>query len=374
MPEVTTGARLLLAELVAGNADAWDRAGAIPEPVLRKLGADGVLCAQVPPEYGGLGLSSRDNGELTAYAGSLCSSVRSVLTSQGMAAWSVQRLGDAAQRSWLLPELCGGKLAAVAFSETEAGSDLAAMGTRITRTGDDVVVHGTKMWCTAAATADYLIVIGRLGDGAAAAVVPTAAPGVRIERIEDASGCRAAGHADVYLDEVRLPADHLLGGVAQSLPMLITTALAYGRASVAWGCVGVLAACLSEAARHAAGRTQFGKPLAEHQLVARHLAEIAVDEQTARRACEYASERWDAGSAEMVIATVVAKHVSATNAARASSAAVQVLASAGARQGHLVSRAHRDAKLMEIIEGTTEICQLVLARHVLDQVRLPAEI
>ncbi|AYF31964.1 acyl-CoA dehydrogenase [Micromonospora tulbaghiae] len=344
----------------------WDRAGRIPVKVLRELGAAGTLSAQVPPAYGGPGLNSRDSGELTAYAGSLCSSVRSVMTSQGMAAWAVQRLGDAAQRARLLPELCDGRLAAVAFSEPEAGSDLTAMRTLIRRDGDAIVLDGEKVWCTAAATADLLVVLGRYDGGAAAVVVPTSAPGVRVRPIEDPHGCRAAGHADITLDGVRLPAGQLLGGLAQSLPMLITTVLAYGRISVAWGCVGILIACRDVAARHAATRHQSGRPLAEHQLVARHLAELFVAEQNARRSCEHASACWDARSPEMVVATVLAKHVSATGAARGAETAMQVLASAGARDGHLVARAHRDAKLMEIIEGSNEICQLILARHAVE--------
>jgi methoxymalonate biosynthesis protein len=283
-----------------------------------------------------------------------------------MAAWTVQRLGDAAQRRRFLPGLCEGGLAAVAFSEPAAGSDLAAMTTTIRRDGDEIVLDGDKVWCTAAADADLLVVVGRHQDGAAAVVVPASAPGVHVRRIEDTLGCRAAGHADLRLDGVRLPADHLLGGAAQSLPLLVTAALSYGRMSVAWGCAGILRACLDATARHATTREQFGRPLAEHQLVARHLAELYVDEQTARRHCEYASDQWDAGSAEMVLATVLAKHVGATNAARGAAAAVQVLASAGARDGHVVARAYRDAKLMEIIEGSSEICQLLLARHAVE--------
>src|SRR5258708_2681254 len=107
----------LVDDLVADQADAWDIAGLIPDAVLRKLGASGLLCAQVPAGYGGLGMSSMDNGKLTAHVGSRCSSVRSVMTSQGMAAWTIQRLGSPAQHDSFLPELTAGQLAAVGFSE-----------------------------------------------------------------------------------------------------------------------------------------------------------------------------------------------------------------------------------------------------------------
>nr|QEO73854.1 acyl-CoA dehydrogenase [uncultured bacterium] len=351
--------------LVEDDAGAWDIAGEIPRTVLSELGAAGVLCAEVPKQYGGLGMGSHESGELTAHVGSLCSSLRSVMTSQGMAAWTVQRLGTREQRAAFLPELTGGRLAAVAFSEPHAGSDLDAISTELRFVGDTVIVDGSKSWITASAYADLVVVVGRAGDNAAAVVVPTAAEGVRIEKIPHPLGCRAAGHAQVQLDGVRVPAANVLGGTGQSLPFLVTTALSYGRMSVAWGCVGMLRGCLGAVTAHARSRTQFGKPIADHQLVSRMIAELYAAERVATTMCRHASECWESRSPDLVIATVLAKHVSATQAVRGATSAVQVMASAGASDGHVVARAYRDAKLMEIIEGSSEICQLELARHAL---------
>ncbi|MFF8452632.1 acyl-CoA dehydrogenase family protein [Streptomyces leeuwenhoekii] len=353
----------LVTETVADAAGEWDVAGEIPAGVLRGLGAKGVLCAEAAPEFGGLGLSGTDNGALTAHTGTLCSSLRSVMTSQGMAAWTIQRFGDPAQRARHIGRLTGGDLAAVAFSEPGAGSDLAAMATEIRREGGGIVVDGTKTWITVAGYADLIVVFGRHEGGGAVALVPASAPGVRVTRVPEPLGCRAAGHATVVLDNVRLPEENLLAVAGQPLAMLTTIALTYGRLSVAWGCVGILRACLTAVARHAAQREQFGKPLLGHQLVARHLAELYAAERTATFACERASRSWDSGSPEQVPASVLAKHVAAGNAARGAASAVQVLASAGAAGGHVVERAYRDAKLMEVIEGSNEICQLMLAEH-----------
>jgi alkylation response protein AidB-like acyl-CoA dehydrogenase len=363
VPEQLAEDRALVSKLVGDNAPRWDLTGELPLELLRGLGARGLLCAQVPAKHGGLGLSSLDNGEFTAHVGSLCSSLRSVMTSQGMAAWTLQRLASVEQQARFLPELIAGKLAAVGFSEPAAGSDLSAIATRLSPDGDSVILNGQKRWVTGASYADLLVIFGRYGDGAAAVVVPRSAPGVTVERVADPLGCRAAGHAHLRFDSVRLPAEAVLGGPGQSLPLLVTTALAYGRISVAWGCVGILRACLAAATGHAVSREQFGKPLAQHQLIARHLAELLVSEQTATRLCEHASHCWDARSPEMVMAVVLAKYVSARQAAEGAAAAVQVLASAAAEDGHVVARAYRDAKLMEIIEGSNEICQLILAEH-----------
>jgi alkylation response protein AidB-like acyl-CoA dehydrogenase len=355
----------LIGGIVADRAAQWDVSGNLPVDSLRELGAKGLLCAQVPQRYGGLGLSSTANGELTAYTGSLCSSLRSVMTSQGMAAWTVQRLGTAPQRATYLAALTSGRLAGVAFSEPGAGSDLSAMSTRITTDGRDVVLDGHKTWITVAAYADLLVVFGRFGDEAAAVVVPADTPGVRIERIADPLGCRAAGHADIWFEQVRLPADAVLGGTALPLGLIATTALTSGRVSVAWGCVGILRSCLTAAARHATARVQGGTALSEHQLVRRHLAELSVAEQAATRLCEYASGCWDAGAPGLVNAAVLAKHFGATQAAAGAAAAMQVLASAGSVDGHPAARAYRDAKLMELIEGSNEISQMMLADHAL---------
>ncbi|MEU5261098.1 acyl-CoA dehydrogenase family protein [Amycolatopsis sp. NPDC021455] len=347
------------------DASAWDRAGRIPEPLVRELSRGGLLCAQVPAEYGGLGFSSRDNGELTAHTGSFCGSLRSLQTSQGMAAWTVQRLGRPTQREEFLPKLAGGTLAGVAMSEPGAGSDLSGMETAIRADGDAIVVDGAKVWVTGAAYADLLVVFGTYERGAGVAVVPAGTPGVTISPIGDPFGCRAAGHADVRLEHVRLPASHLLAASGAPPAMLVTAALTYGRLSVAWGCAGLVRACRTAAVRHAAGRVQFGRSLSGHQLVARHLAELVTAEHLATLACAHASTRWDEGAPDQAVAAVLAKQVAARQAAESAARAAQVLASAGARDDHVVARAYRDAKLMEIIEGSTEICQLLLAEHAL---------
>ncbi|MFJ8689539.1 acyl-CoA dehydrogenase family protein [Micromonospora wenchangensis] len=375
MPETTTtapavtptDAATIVARLVGDRAGDWDRTGRIPTQVLRELHTTGLLAPQIPTDYGGPGWNSLHTGQFTAQVGSLCSSLRSVMTSQGMAAWTVERLADRTQARSLLPRLASTDTAAVAFTEPQAGSDLSAMTTTATITGDTLRLNGHKVWVTAADHADLLLTFARLGDQAAVVVVPRTTPGVRVRRRAEPLGCRAAGHADVWFDAVRLPTSSLLGAGGQSMSLLVTTALSYGRLSVAWGCVGILRACLSAATEHAGTRHQFGRPLALHQLVARHLADLWSAEQIATRLCEHASRCWDTGSPDVVTATVLAKYVSSRNATRAAADAVQVLASAGAVDGHSVARAYRDAKLMEIIEGSTEMCQLMLADHAVNR-------
>jgi methoxymalonate biosynthesis protein len=358
-------AEALVTDLVGDRAADWDREGRLPVDLVRRMAEAGLLCPDVPAEFGGLGMTAARTGELTAHVGALCSSLRSLLTSQGMAAWTVRRFGAAAQLAAFLPRLTSGSVASVAFTESGAGSDLSAMTTRIEPDGATAVVTGRKTWVTGAAYADLVVVFGRYGDGAGAVLVPTTAGGVSVDPLDAPLGCRAAGHADVCLDEVRVPADHVLNGSGLPLDWLVASVLTHGRLSVAWGCVGILRACLTATTRHARTRHQFGKPLADHQLVARHLAELLVSEQAATHLCAHASRCWDTGTPELVAAAVTAKHLAAGAAARGAASAVQVLGSAGASDGHPVARAYRDAKLMEIIEGSNEISQLLIAEHAL---------
>ncbi|QDY75236.1 acyl-CoA dehydrogenase family protein [Streptomyces qinzhouensis] len=358
-------------ELVGDGPAAWDAAGRIPVGLLRKLGEMGVLSAEVPARFGGPGADGLAGGELTAHIGALCSSLRSIMTVQGIAATTVHRFGDREQRHHYLGQLTSGRLACTAFSEPGAGSDLSGMTTRIRPAGDgtdDLLVTGEKMWITGAVYADLVLVFGQYDDGpgGAAAMVPTDTPGVSVEPVPSPLGCRAATHCRIVLDEARIPARALLGGGGQPLPLLFTTALSYGRMSVAWGCVGILRACLAAATADARTREQGGTPIAEHQLVARHIAELYTSERIATQVCRHAAEQWSRGAPDAAVAAVLAKQVAATHAARGAATAVQVLASRGFTDGHVVSRAYRDAKAMELIEGSTEISQLILARHALD--------
>ncbi|MEV5718767.1 acyl-CoA dehydrogenase family protein [Amycolatopsis mediterranei] len=364
-PVSVASASAVLTDLVGDRAAGWDRAGRLPVALVRRIARAGLLCPDVPGEFGGPGMSAQAAGELTAHAGSLCSSLRSLMTSQGMAAWTLRRFGSPAQRAEHLPRLATGTLAAVAFSEPDAGSDLAAMTTRVDVAGDTATVSGAKAWVTGSAYADVLLVFVRHGEGAAVVLVPASAEGVTIAPLEAPLGCRAAGHAHVRLDDVRVPADAVLAGAGLPLTWLTGSVLTHGRLSVAWGCVGILRACLRAASHHANTRHQFGKPLAQHQLVAAHLADLLVAEQAATRLCEHASRCWDLGAPELAAAVVTAKQFAAGAAAAGAASAVQVLGSAGAVDGEVVARAYRDAKLMEIIEGSTEICRLLLAEQAL---------
>ena len=304
------------------------------------------------------------NGELTAHIGSLCSSLRSVLTSHGMAAWIVQRFGGDEQRTAFLPRLTGGELAGVAFSEPGAGSDLAAMRTTVRRRTTGSSWTGRRSGSPRPSTPTCWWSSASPAPARRPSMVPTATPGVRLEPVPNPLGCRAAGHANVWLG----PGATAGRPSGRHRPAVAAAGHLGPDVRPAVGGVGLRrdpARLPSGGDPARQGKGAVRRPLADHQLVGRHLADLYATEQTADRVCEHASRCWDDGSPDMVPASVVAKYVSAAGAARGAAAAVQVLGSTGADDGEVAARAYRDAKVMEIIEGSTEICQLLLADHAL---------
>jgi methoxymalonate biosynthesis protein len=353
-----------ITDLIAGHAVSWERDGRIPDAVLSRLSDLGLLCPEIPEEYGGLGMTSEEAGELLAHTGSLCSATRSVMTSLGIAAQLIRLYGSPDQRTTYLPQLAAGLIVGVAFTEPQAGSDLSAIDTRIVPDGHDYVVTGSKRWVTAADYAEDIVVIGRGADGGAAiAIVPTSAPGVTLEPVEDPSGIRAGGHAHVQLDHVVVSGEQVLADTGMPVTSVATETLTHGRITVAWGCVGIMRLVLRQAVRHAEYREQSGVALIQHQLIARRLGAMYLDERAATQLCLAASRAWDTGDEYYLEAAIAAKRFAASAAVRCADNAHTILASAAAHEYSLVAMAERTARLMRDIEGADDVLDLELADH-----------
>ncbi|GGV25353.1 acyl-CoA dehydrogenase [Streptomyces longisporoflavus] len=296
----------------------------------------------------------------------MCSALRGLLTVQEMVAAALLRWGTAAQREQWLPQLArGDRFAAFAATEAAAGTDLAGVQTRIDEDGDQLVVTGRKLWITFGRTAGVFLVLGQIAGRPSAVLVEGDRPGVRREPVEDQLGMRAAEIAHVDFDAVRVPRDHLVGPPGMGLTHVIGTALDHGRHTVAWGCVGMAEACLDTAADHAAHRLQRGVALAEHQLVRAELARASVRAVAARELCARAARLREQCDPSAVAETVVAKYTAAGAATAVSGAAVQILGAAGMAPDSLAGRFFRDAKVMELIEGSQFVSELHIAGRLL---------
>ncbi|TJZ54344.1 acyl-CoA dehydrogenase [Streptomyces piniterrae] len=351
-------------------ASGWDQDGGLPDSVRKEFAASGLLAADLPERYGGVGLHPLTLGEITARIGGECSALRGLLTVQGMVAAALLRWGTEAQRADWLPMLAGGRLTAgFAVTEQGAGSALGSVETRIEASGrsdrQELVVSGHKRWVTFGAVAEVFLVLGKYEGKPAAVLVDADRAGVEREPVNGQLGMRGARIAHLSLDGVRVPRSQLVAPPGLGLSHVAGTALDHGRFTVAWGCVGMAEACVEDAATHAAVRRQGDIPLGDHQLVRSLLARAAVDAAGARELARRAAEARASGPGHGVSETLMAKYAAASAAAAGSRAAVQVLGSAGCAPDSRAGRHFRDAKVMEIIEGAQEVSELHIAERLL---------
>ena len=339
---------------IAPRAAAFDRAGAVDEDVVAKLAGAGYL--------GATGMDEVTFGLLCEEMGAACSSVRSLLTVQNMVARTIARWGSAAQKGEWVPRLdAGDAIAAFCLTEPGTGSDAAAVTTSFEDDGDEWLVTGHKRWVTFGARADVFLVVGRAEGGHVAALVPRSSERLSVQPVEGQLGLRAAMLAEVVLDRCRVPKANTVARPGFGFSHVASTTLDHGRYSVAWGCVGIASGCLDASAAYASERVQFGSPLRDHQLVRRMLTDMQVSTDAARLMCIEAGRLRAASDPRSIEATMAAKYFASTILPRVTSDAVQVHGANGVDPDYAVERHFRDAKIMQIIEGTDQMHQVNLA-------------
>jgi alkylation response protein AidB-like acyl-CoA dehydrogenase len=275
--------------------------------------------------------------------------------------------GKPEQRRHWMPGMVGGDLlGAYCLSEAHAGSDAAALSTRAVRDGDAYVLTGAKAWITHAGLADFYTVMARTSDdgprGISCFLVPGDAEGLSFGAQERKMGLTASPTRVVNLDGVRVPADHLIGAEGQGFTIALA-ALDSGRLGISACATGLAQAALESATSYAKQREQFGKPIIDHQGVGFLLADMTAAVESARATYLAAARRRDAGRPYTTAASV-AKLVATDNAMRVTTDAVQVLGGSGYTKDFPVERYFREAKVMQIFEGTNEIQRLVIARKI----------
>lgn len=359
---------------IAPRADRYDAEARLPSQVVEEMGARGLLGAAIPSSFGGSALGARAQGRLCEALGQASASALSLYTVHSMVATALARLGTKAQRQSWLPRLAAGTVVAgFALSEPGAGSDADGVQTSFTRDGGQVIVTGVKSWVSFGQVANLLLVIGKLDGRMAALLVPTDAAGVDIEPVTGMLGFQAGMLATITLDQVSVGADNVVGFSDFGLAQIVGLVLDQGRHCIAWGCVGLAQACLEASVAYCSDRVQFGRPLIELQLVQEMVADMMAETHAARLMCVNASKARDARSADMIVRTAAAKYFSARCADRAASAALQLHGANGLSDRYPVQRYLRDAKVMNIIEGSTQIQQVVLAQHAKSWTRMSRE-
>ncbi|WP_437621824.1 acyl-CoA dehydrogenase family protein [Sorangium sp. So ce1151] len=345
-------------------ADEFHRTQRTPPEVVRTLSERGYLGLSIPKQFGGGGRDAITLGLLAGALGRGCSSLRSLLTVHTMVAHAIWRWGTQAQKEAWLPKLASGtRLGALALSEPNAGSDAKSVATRISEDGESFVLDGHKTWTTYGEIATLFLLIGRTQEGPTALLVERETAGLRTELITDLIGVRASMTASVRLDGCRVPKENLLGRRALGVSHVASAALDLGRYTVAWGCVGILDACLQASVAYTNQRKQFDVLLKEHQLVRCMVSDMLTDFRAAKLLCLEAGRLRDAKDPGALEAASIAKYFASTAAMRAASNAVQIYGANGCSGDYPLQRYLGDAKVMEIIEGSTQIQQVTLAEY-----------
>jgi glutaryl-CoA dehydrogenase (non-decarboxylating) len=351
-------------EEIVPHAGQFDREERVPPALIQKLAQKKYLGAILPQDVGGLGADMITFGLLNEEIGRGCSSVRSLLTVHSMVAHAILRWGSQRQKETWLPELAAGKvIGAFALTEPGVGSDAQSVETTATERGDGYVLNGQKKWITYGQIADLLLVFARCEGKPVAFLVERDRPGLTTEPIRGLLGARASMLALVRLDACHVPRENRVGGVGFGFAAVASSCLDVGRYSVAWGCVGIGQACLEASLRYASQRKQFGVYLQDHQLIRQMLTKMIVNVKAARLLCRHAGHLKDVGDPDATLETLAAKYFASTMATQVASDAVQIHGANGCSSEYPVQRYLRDAKIMEIIEGSTQIQEIVIAKN-----------
>jgi alkylation response protein AidB-like acyl-CoA dehydrogenase len=347
------------------RAAADEKAGRFPRDVFVTLGKAGLLGLPFPEQYGGGGQPYEVYLQVLEEIGARWASVGVGVSVQSLTCFPLLNYGTQEQRDRWLPELIGGDLlGAYCLSEPDAGSDPGAMRTRATRTDGGWRLDGTKAWVTHGGQADFYTVLARTGEGSrgiSCFLVPADSPGLTAAEPEQKMGLTASTTASMHFDGVEIEADRLIGAEGQGLSIALA-ALDAGRLGIAAVATGLAQAALDHAVGYAKQRRTFGQAIIDHQGLGFLLADMQAGVQSARATYLDAARRKDLGRPYGTEASV-AKLVATDMAMRVTTDAVQVLGGYGYTREFPVERYMREAKVMQIFEGTNQIQRLVISRR-----------
>ncbi|MFG1780236.1 acyl-CoA dehydrogenase family protein [Micromonospora sp. NPDC049051] len=349
---------------LAPKAAGFEERAEFPRQVLRTLGRAGLLGLPYAEEHGGAAQPYEVYLQVLEILASRWLAVAEAVSVHTLSCYPLAQFGTDEQRK-LLPDMIGGELlGAYCLSEPQGGSDAAALTTRAVRDGDAYVVDGTKAWITHAQVADFYNIFCRTGGpgpkGISCLLADRATPGIEPQAAERTMGLRASPVAQIAFDSARVPAERLIGGEGAGFTIAMS-ALDSGRLGIAACAVGLAQAALDYAVGYARERQQFGKAIIDFQGLGFTLADLATQISAARALTLSAARLRDAGRPYSIEAAK-AKLFATDVAMRVTTDAVQVLGGAGYVADHPVERYMREAKVLQIVEGTNQIQRLVISR------------
>lgn len=364
--------RRFVDEQLVPNEAAVAEADAIPAALLAAMREMGLFGLSIPPAYGGLGLSAEEEMRVVFEIGRASPAFRSIFaTNVGIGSQAIVIDGSDAQKARYLPGLASGAIiGSFALTEPDAGSDAASVATSAVADGDHYVLNGTKRFITNAPEAGLFTVMARTGRrdegeaGVTAFLVEADTPGLTVGQPDRKMGQKGAHTADVIFEDCRVPAHNIVGGVPGRGFRTAMKVLDKGRLHIAAACTGAAQRLLDDAVAYATQRRQFGRPVADFQLVQAMLADSRTEIFAARAMILDAARRRDGGENVTADASCC-KYFASEMVGRVADRAVQIHGGAGYMAEYPVERFYRDVRLFRIYEGTSQIQQLVIARHLL---------
>jgi alkylation response protein AidB-like acyl-CoA dehydrogenase len=343
----------------------------IPRALIDKMAAKGYLAACFPKKYGGLDLDPIEYGLFTEEIGKACSSTRALLTvHSSLVGQTILRWGTDAQKEKILPAMATGEtLASFALTEPEVGSDAKSVGTEYKRQRDHYILNGRKKWITLSAIADLFMVIARNQEGITAFLVDSKAKGITIAPMRGLLANKAAYIAEIEFCNVHVPEENILGIEGGGFTYIVNTALDYGRYSVAWGGLGLAQEALTSMVDYSRNRKQFGRRIHEYQFIQGMIGNAVTKIHAGRTLCLHAGKLRRDEHDDYVIETTIAKYYTSMIANQVASDAIQVHGGNGCCNKYPAERLFREARILEIIEGTSQMQQEVIAAFGLNRYR-----
>jgi acyl-CoA dehydrogenase len=347
----------------------YDREEKFPEDVMKKAFEAGFLTCNVPVEYGGGGLSDLEMAVISEELAWGCAGMYTTMMANSLAFTPIILFGNEEQKKrFLTPFTQKMGFASYCLTEREAGSDTSAIKTIARKDGSEYVINGSKCFITNGGVASLYVVFANAAPekgarGLTAFVVPRETPGITIGKIEDKMGHRASNTAEIFFEDVRVPEENILGRVGYGFLIAMRT-FDRTRAAVGAAGVGVARAALEYAIDYAKTRIQFGKPIATFQAIAFKIAQMAMEIEAARLLVWKAAWLVDQGK-PCGLNSAMAKCFGSDIAMKTTLEALQIFGGYGYMKDYPIEKLVRDAKLLQIYEGTNEIQRLVISREVI---------
>lgn len=338
----------------------------IPKDLINEIASLGLFGLKIPENYNGYNCSYHDMQTIHEILGRYHSSIQNMVTVTSMVSQAILKSGSDEQKSILINDLVlGKKIGAFALTEPDIGSNIYEMQTTVIDGDNGFQINGYKKWITLGQIADFFLVFAKYRGHHGIFIVENNKPGLIINKINNILGLKGNMLAELKFDNCWIPRENALNISSISFKVGISYALLIGRFLTACGCIGMARNCLDSSIKYTQTRRQFGKPLSDHQLIQKKLAEMASEYKAAKLLCFNAAEMLDNNDQKATQMVLMAKYYSSKTVNKIAKEAVQIHGANGISNQFDVERIYRDAKIMELIEGSSEMHEIMIAKEIL---------